>query len=235
MSVLAGVDGCPAGWICIRKDLDSGALASQIYVVASDLFDHQPAPDVIAIDIPIGLSESQPRFCDVAARQVLSPHRHTSVFPAPLRAALHARTFDQACRLTEKYGGRRISMQAWGIYPKIRDVDAALRARPAIRTRVHEIHPEVSFWAWNRAQAMEFAKHTVQGRDERLALVSAKFGDDVFATVRARYSKALAGDDDILDAFAALWTAERIASGRARKLPSDPPLDEAGFPMEIVY
>ena len=40
---------------------------------------------------------------------------------------------------------------------------------------------------------------------------------------------------DILDAFAALWTAERIAAGRARTLPEQPPMDDTGLPMRIVY
>jgi predicted RNase H-like nuclease len=42
-------------------------------------------------------------------------------------------------------------------------------------------------------------------------------------------------DDDILDAFAALWTAERITSGVAVTLPENKPLDSTGLPMRIVY
>jgi hypothetical protein len=41
-------------------------------------------------------------------------------------------------------------------------------------------------------------------------------------------------DDDILDAFAALWTAERIAPGEAVTLPEVPPRDRHGLPMEMV-
>ncbi|MFL5635521.1 MAG: DUF429 domain-containing protein, partial [Gemmatimonadaceae bacterium] len=44
-----------------------------------------------------------------------------------------------------------------------------------------------------------------------------------------------AADDDILDAFAALWTAERVARGAAITLPhADPPMDSVGLPMRML-
>ena len=36
------------------------------------------------------------------------------------------------------------------------------------------------------------------------------------------------------DAFVALWTAERIARGRAISIPTCPPLDEYGLRMEML-
>jgi len=42
------------------------------------------------------------------------------------------------------------------------------------------------------------------------------------------------GDDDILDAFAALWSAERIPRGVSQSLPERPPTDRFGLRMEIV-
>jgi predicted RNase H-like nuclease len=43
------------------------------------------------------------------------------------------------------------------------------------------------------------------------------------------------GNDDILDAFAALWTAERIFHGQARTLPDTPSQDAVSLRLEIVY
>jgi len=40
--------------------------------------------------------------------------------------------------------------------------------------------------------------------------------------------------DDIVDAFAALWTAERIHRGEAMSIPPIPPLDSHGLRMEMV-
>lgn len=41
-------------------------------------------------------------------------------------------------------------------------------------------------------------------------------------------------NDDLLDAFAALWTAERIYQGKATELPDNPPTDAFGLKMAIV-
>src|SRR5204863_3751989 len=116
-----------------------------------------------------------------------------------------------------------------------RAIDEALRSNPGIRDRVYEVHPEVSFRAWNGGAAMLHPKKTLAGGRDRLTLVGAHFGSVAFDRVRARHSRRDAADDDILDAFAALWTAERIANGTARTLPENPPLDATGLPMRIIY
>jgi predicted RNase H-like nuclease len=81
---------------------------------------------------------------------------------------------------------------------------------------------------------MPHAKKHPLGRAARLALVDGCFGD-AYLEVRRRYRKADVADDDILDAFAALWTAERIVRSEAATLPEHPPRDAHGLPMEIVY
>jgi predicted RNase H-like nuclease len=40
--------------------------------------------------------------------------------------------------------------------------------------------------------------------------------------------------DDILDAFVALWTAERISCGVAISIPAAPPLDAHGLRMGMM-
>ena len=42
-----------------------------------------------------------------------------------------------------------------------------------------------------------------------------------------------AADDDMIDAFACLITAQHIHAGRARSYPDAPPRDEYGLPMAI--
>lgn len=51
---------------------------------------------------------------------------------------------------------------------------------------------------------------------------------------RIREARRVAADDDLLDAFAALWTAERILRGEARTVPRIPPEDRFGLRMEMV-
>jgi len=60
-------------------------------------------------------------------------------------------------------------------------------------------------------------------------------GPRAYETVRERYLHKEVASDDILDAFAALWTAERIINRDAQSLPEEPPVDSAGLPMRIVY
>jgi predicted RNase H-like nuclease len=228
----AGADGCRAGWICIVRER-AGGLGSAAYATADALFAQIPRSAVLAIDIPIGLAERGARECDGAARRLLGSRR-SSVFPAPLRCVLAARSFEQACRIRARREDKRMSRQAFGIVAKVREVDAALRADVARARTVREVHPELCFAAWSGAP-LAHSKKTPAGRAERLALVAGSFGSSAFAAVRSRHPRRDAADDDILDAFAALWSAERLLRGEAEWLPAEPPLDACGLRMEIVY
>lgn len=142
----------------------------------------------------------------------------------------------EASAATERADGRRVGAQAWGIYPRVRDIDRALRTSPAsVPRKVYEVHPEVSFRAWNGDRAVQAPKKTREGNAVRRRLVDRHFGADAYPGVRAAFLKKHVADDDILDAFAALWSAERILRGVAATLPPDPPSDRFGLPMRIVY
>ena len=233
MATIIGADGCRSGWICIFQELPSRRLGSKVFPTIRELFAAAPRLDVLAVDIPIGMTEAGPRDCDLAARRLLAPLRTSSVFPAPIRPALQAATYLDACDRSLVAQGKRLSKQAWAIYPKIREVDDLLRADAAIRDRVYEVHPEVSFAAWSGAP-MAARKKDAAGFAARHDLVREHFGPHAYDSVRQRYPRRDVANDDILDAFAALWTAERILSGVAQSLPASPPLDAAGLPMRIV-
>jgi predicted RNase H-like nuclease len=156
------------------------------------------------------------------------------VFPAPIRPVLAARSWEEACGIRSRVEGKRMSKQAWAIVGKVREVDEELRDCAGLRRRVREVHPEVSFKAWSGA-AMRSNKKTGRGREERRRLVGEHFGPEAYNTVRDQFLVKEVGHDDILDAFAALWSAERILRGASRRLPEDPPIDRCGLHMEIVY
>ena len=236
-SRVAGVDGCKSRWLCIARDLRSGGIEAQLFESAAQLADQDPLPDVIGWDIPIGLvDDGTGRGCDRAARSVLRAPRASSVFAAPIRAALAAASRAQASEITARLcEGRRVAAQAFGIFAKVRELDALLEARPALRGRIREVHPEICFWAWNSGVPMRHYKKTEAGESERRDLVVRHFGEGVLEAVRKQLAPKRAPTDDILDAFAALWTAERIALGVARTLPEEPLLDARGLRMEIVY
>jgi predicted RNase H-like nuclease len=236
-SRVAGVDGCKARWLCIGRDLRGGALEARVFDSAAAVAEQDPLPGVIGWDIPIGLAEGGAgRECDSKARSVLRAPRASSVFTAPVRSALAAASRAEASEITARCcDGRRVAAQAFGIYAKVRAVDVLLESRPALRERIREVHPEICFWAWNGGASMRHYKKTPAGERERRDLVAHYFGADALETVREQLAPRRAPVDDILDAFAALWTAERIARGVARTLPEDPPRDARGLRMEIVY
>jgi predicted RNase H-like nuclease len=105
---------------------------------------------------------------------------------------------------------------------------------------VREVHPELSFRAWNDGVPMAHSKRTAAGRAERRLRVAQWLGADLLTRAResaetGSHRKRDLADDDILDAVATLWTAHRIVDGRAVRLPDPPPRDALGLPMEIVY
>jgi predicted RNase H-like nuclease len=228
--ILRGVDGCPGGWLAVALDLSNGRVTPEVFPDAASLF-RDPAL-VTAIDIPIGLPGSQRRLVDGEARRLLGP-RASSVFPAPARVTLDALSYEEACEASHVACGKRLSRQSYAILPKIRDVDTALRQRPQLAERVFEIHPELCFYFWAGCQPMRHPKRTALGFAERLDLVRTVFGDAA-ESIRKEVPRAQANEDDILDALAALWSAQRIHSGTAIRLPAEEERDKLGLPMQML-
>lgn len=227
MPIVAGADGCPGGWICLTKDLITGALGFQLYPTANAMIFQIPTPEVLMIDIPIGLTNANGRDCDREARALLG-RRHVCVFSAPIRPSLGATTRQQASQITQAIDGRRVGCQAWAIVPKIRQVDAVLSVAPQLQNRVFEVHPELSFCEWRGGMPFQHGKKSRQERNARQSLVG-----NFFANVRQAFRVGHVGHDDIADAFAALWTAERKYHGQAIVTPAIPPVDQLGLRMEI--
>lgn len=230
MTILRGVDGCPGGWLAVALDLSTGRVTPEVFPDAASLFG---APALVtAIDIPIGLPGGQRRSVDGEARRLLGS-RASSVFPAPARVTLDALSYEEACESSHAACGKRLSQQSYGILPKIRDVDTVLRQHPQIAERVFEVHPEVCFYFWAERRPMRHPKKTGFGFAERLDLVRSVFGNAA-EEIRSEISRVQAGDDDILDAWAALWSAQRIHSGTAIRLPAEEERDELGLPMQML-
>jgi len=234
LTVVAGLDGCPGGWLCVWGDPGKGALAAAVLTSLEGLGAIAPRPERVAADIPIGLPEAGPRECDRGARRLLGRPRASSVFPVPLRAMLEADSYGAACALGEDTDGRRLPRQSWHLLPRIREMDAFLRADPSRVHWIREVHPEVSFRAWNEGVPMSHGKRSEPGRLERAALLDAHCGRS-WRRAGQRLASGQAASDDLLDALAALWSAQRLVQGHAEWLPEEPPADAAGLPMAIAY
>lgn len=230
MTVIVGVDGCPVGWVAV---VAHGSSVTRLVALSiAELIERLPSDALVAIDIPIGLTDIGPRPCDVPARRLLGPGRASSVFPAPIRPVLQARSYLEACAIRERIEGKRMSHQAFAIVPKIREVDALLQDRPELRTRVKEIHPEVCFALWNGGRAIASSKKRPEGKAARELLIEV-WRPGVDAQLASRWSSSQVGRDDLNDAFAALWTAERIVAGTAMRIPEVVEVDATGLPMEM--
>lgn len=229
-----GVDGCPAGWYAVRAAAPSSQITGTVYEHFSELQADALPTSVIAVDIPIGLRSAGDRACDELARKALAPRRSSSVFPAPLRSVLGAASHPEASALRRGIDGKGMSIQSFAITRKIREVDLALDDASGHDRRVYEVHPEVCFAKLNRGFPMAFAKKTSAGRAERLRLLSQVFSDAPARLVEERVRKQV-GADDVLDAFAALWSAMRIGSGEHESLPAIPEHDAQGRRMAIFY
>ena len=165
--IVAGVDGCSAGWVAFKVQLPS--LATSIEVVDLQSWLKKRPPDIsdLGIDIPIGLFD-RPRACDIAARRLLGSPRRNSVFPAPCRAALSASNHATASACNRRTTGKGLTIQSWCIGPKIKQVDDAITAN--CQYWAFEVHPELCFWALNGRSPMRNKKKSKQGVAERLVI-----------------------------------------------------------------
>lgn len=230
-TLIAGVDGCKSGWLCVLLN-DTGQIQAEIFPTAQALMERALTLQVLAIDVPISLACNGARAADTEARRLLGVRR-SSVFPSPVRAALAGATYEEVCELSLGACGKRLSRQAYGILPKIREIDDAVRADQKLQLIIHEVHPEVCFFYLNGGQPMAESKKSDQGFAQRLHLIEALW-DGAFGKIRSQFERKDAQDDDILDALVALWTAGRIAAGNAEILPREPQSDQFGLRMQML-
>lgn len=233
MAVIAGIDGCRNGWIVVLGDPLHDRWRRLHFTTIDELADLEPRPDLVLIDIPIGLPDAGPRDCDRAARKLLQPHRHASVFPAPIRPMLAAKSYHDACQIGLNHDGRKLSRQTWNILPKIREVDHFLSSDPQRIGWLREVHPEVSFTIANNGRPLTDHKRSAAGRQQRWQLLERRLGPEIRELEQTPLDSGCR-TDDLLDAAAALMSAIRCHAGQAIILPALPPIDSRGIPMEIV-
>lgn len=233
MPWLVGVDACRVGWVAAFRDTSSGALRVRVEPTFAAILAAPEHPDVVAVDIPVGLPEAaEPggRACDRAARALLGRARAASVFSAPVRAVLSVSSY-AAANATQRATSTHhlgLSLQTWNIVPRIAEVDAHIRR--VGQDRAFEVHPELCFMELGGGAALAAPKRSRDGQRARLALLSSA-GLDARGFLAARPRGA--GADDVLDALVALWTAERFLRGRARRIPDVPVRDVCDLRMEI--
>jgi predicted RNase H-like nuclease len=235
-----GLDGITGGWIAATRVAGSQSRLQRLESMQAALaLVTTQRVAALVVDIPIGLLSRTPRRADVEARAFLG-RKHSSVFSSPYHAMLSAAALPlrdaqkEAGRLRRELdGGRRgCTIQATAILPKIAEAERAITATE--KGWVFEGHPEVTIAILNGGSPVLSKKDRVVGRDERLALLLPYFGDLRPYVIEGR--KLGAQPDDVLDAFAMLWTAERIARAdpHLRRFPTQPEPAVGGKTAQIV-
>jgi len=235
---LAGADGCRAGWVVALVRPQGDEVRLRVVPHFADI-DAAEQPDLIAVDMPIGLPDRigpVGRGPEQAVRPLLGG-RQSSVFSVPSRAAVYAADYREACRiaLATSDPPRMVSKQLHMIAAKIREVDGLLRADAALAGRVFEVHPEVAFWRLNGERSLDQPKK-VKGVPygpglalRRRLLIAAGFPAEVVAMTPPPGAAA----DDVVDALACAAIARRLHAGSAQPFPATPGRDAHGLPIAI--
>jgi predicted RNase H-like nuclease len=240
-ALVAGADGCPAGWAVVLLDL-AGKQPPQLMVCGTidDLLRRPELPGIIAVDMPIGLPETVGpggRGPESELRSRLGD-RQSSVFSIPARPAIYAENYEDACQraLETSDPPRKISKQAFFLFPKIRELDTRLRKDLGLAMILRECHPEGAFMMMNGGIPLEEPKKVKSAPHppgialrKQLLREAAAF-DDAFLDQRPPRD---VGVDDFLDACACAHVARRIARKQAVSFPERPERDAHGIPMAI--
>jgi predicted RNase H-like nuclease len=246
---LAGVDGCPSGWLAVFARPDGEVAQPRIVPTFAEIILASERPQIIAIDIPIGLPKLSPakgRLPESAVRPLLG-ERKSSVFRIPSRSAVYAsvaaepadeRTrFLHACKIARETSedGKAFAKQGFYILHKVVEVDRYLREHPHYVARVFETHPEVAFWRMNGERPLSQPKKIKNrvyqpGLDLRRELLRRAGLPDHAIDQRAPTGSS---EDDLIDALACAVVARRIHKKCAKRFPEIPLHDEFGLPMAI--
>ena len=231
---VAGVDGTKAGWVvAVWCDGELSAFGSSTFTACLSALGEART---VAVDMPIGFTETAEtggRVCERIARSLM-PGRASSVFSSPVRCALEARDYPAANAANRHSSPSNIglSKQSFALFPKMREIDRLLTAE--LQERVVEVHPELCFATLSRQLGIEArmgAKKAIAGGLQRIRMLQ-DVGFDPEPLLASR-SQLKAGDDDIIDACVAAWTAWRHARGVAMRVPETPPRDRRGLAMEM--
>jgi predicted RNase H-like nuclease len=223
---VAGLDVFSGKWVGIL--LDDGSFAEAcLFDRAEEALTAWSDIAVLAIDIPIGmpdLSTSYRREADSAARAFIKP-AGSSVFSTPPREVLIAPNYQAALAVSRTLNRGGISAQSYALASKILEIDELAAREP----RVYEVHPEVTFRAMSGGTVLA-RKKSWNGQMQRRRVLQSQ-GIEL---PEAAGAAGAAAPDDLLDAAAAAWSANRIANGVSETLPN-PPVIVDGRPIAIHY
>ncbi len=184
------------------------------------------AYEAVAIDIPLGLLDSGVREADELCRKRVGIRRG-SVFMTLPRRVLMEDSHEAATALHKHLTGKGCSRQSYGLRTRIFEADELNDGSLPL----FEVHPELSFTMMAGGIPPAFSKNSWHGQHERIRRL-----ESVGIVVPSDAGAAgVVEADDILDAAAAAWSAQRIAAGVGRSLPDPPQPNDHGQRMAIWF
>ena len=222
-----GVDWMKGSWIA--SELTGNIASYKTFKTIDELCSYYEGISKILIDMPIGLPESSEEAQlrpDIEARKYLKvAARKSSIFPVPFRQLSYAESKAEVWELNNKLGAK-LTVAGSVILPCIKQVDSFLQSNPEWKERLIESHPECAFQALNGGKGIETSKHTPEGIEERIAILS----QYVFNVRELVDSVSKSKKEDILDSLCLAVTSK---FGYV-SIPKKPVRDSKGLPMRIV-
>lgn len=229
--MLGGIVPCPGGWLIVPARLAGvTVVAEEPEVVAHlvDVLDFKPKFDAAAIWVPIGFRDepSHPfRRCDAEAHQRIGWPRRSAVRPTPSRAALRARSAEDAMAIEPWLTRADLRRFRW-----IREAEREFQ--PFHQRTYFAAHPDLTFSQLNGDVPLRTSPYQQDGLVERMALIRDRLpGVEEIVT---RTPPRGAAQVHLLQATGLVWTARRAAGRAMERFPTDPEWDSTGLRMELV-
>lgn len=230
---IAGIDGCPAGWVMIKYKRNE--YSSAVYQNFTLLINQNPDLITAFIDIPIGLSSrTHPRTIDQKLRRELIP-RQATVFNAPCRESAYLDSIQEARSRNIEIEGKSLSLQTLNISPKIREVDRYLNEAQSFK--LFESHPELCFKYLNQGNVLLSKKSTPEGQSVRLNILNQyeKDATQLILNFLDNYPRKDVKPDDIIDAFCLCICLKLARQNQLSFLRDQNEKDEKDIPIQIAY
>ncbi len=230
-SICIGVDGCKGGWIAAV--LDHGKLIINKYITLTDIVASYPNFDEFLVDMVIGLPSTKEHIRpDTYARKIIR-ERTSTIFPAPCRQAVYAKTVAEAYNENERVLGKKFTPLTVGIIPKMREIDAFLQDNPQFKNLIKESHPEVCFAKLNGSTVLS-KKSELDGIEERIRILSNYITDLSLKKILLAAKNFKCNVDDIVDAICLSVTANLAEQGEYQVIPEYPMEDATDLKMQMI-
>jgi predicted RNase H-like nuclease len=209
-------------------ELDNGRFADAHFESRLSALIRRMSPaTVICVDMPLGLMDSSERIADRLVSTMLEK-RWASVFITPPGPVFLETDYAAACARSFELVGWKLSQQAWGLRTKLIEANALYDSNSL---PLYEVHPELCFLNLG-LRYDDGSKRSLRGQRARLRVLQAA-GIEIPEDLGPAIEKIPA--DEIPDAAAAAWTAQRIATGQAQCVPEPKQINERGQPIAIWY